>query len=221
MKKGVKALLSGIMAISLAACGSSSSSAATSEATSGSDSASSSAGAASASSTGTVAGFDKAANEIGVVLVVNTNLGDHAICDLSNQGLEEAAAKYGFRTKVVELAGDTTLQLPTFEEYAEDPDYDIIIAGTPNLKEAMQQAAQEYPDQTYDSAAFPAPSRLFLPSSPSPRPLSGKLFLILSRFLFLICPLLTLTGSAFEILSICSVKIFSRFLLICFAGIST
>lgn len=149
MKKGVKALLSGIMAISLAACGSSSSSAATSEATGGSDSTSSSAGAASASATGTVAGFDKAANEIGVVLVVNTNLGDHAICDLSNQGLEEAAAKYGFRTKVVELAGDTTLQLPTFEEYAEDPDYDIIIAGTPNLKEAMQQAAQEYPDQKF------------------------------------------------------------------------
>lgn len=34
--------------------------------------------------------FGKKASDIGVVLVVNTNLGDHAICDLSNEGLQEA-----------------------------------------------------------------------------------------------------------------------------------
>lgn len=93
--------------------------------------------------------FGKKASELGVVLVVNTNLGDHAICDLSNEGLQEAAAKYGFRTKVVELGGDVTLQVPTFTEYAEDPDWDIIITGTPNMKEALQTVAKEYPEQKF------------------------------------------------------------------------
>lgn len=91
----------------------------------------------------------KKASDLGVVLVVNTNLGDHAICDLSNEGLQEAAAKYGFRTKVVELGGDVTLQVPTFTEYAEDPDWDIIITGTPNMKEALQTVAKEYPEQKF------------------------------------------------------------------------
>ena len=93
--------------------------------------------------------FGKKASDLGVVLVVNTNLGDHAICDLSNEGLQEAAAKYGFRTKVVELGGDVTLQVPTFTEYAEDPDWDIIITGTPNMKEALQTVAKEYPEQKF------------------------------------------------------------------------
>lgn len=142
MKKSIKALLAAFLTVSLAACGGTSDT--------GSDtSASSTSAAAESSGSEELADFGKTADEIGVVLVVNTNLGDHAICDLSNEGLMEAAEKYGFHTKVVELGGDVTLQLPTFEEYAEDPDYDIIIAGTPNLKEALQQAAQEYPDQKF------------------------------------------------------------------------
>ncbi len=96
-----------------------------------------------------VSGFDKAPSDMGVVLIVNTNLGDHAICDLSNAGLQQAAEKYGFNAKVVELGGDATLQVPTMQEYAEDPDYDIIICGTPNLRESVQQVAQEYPEQKF------------------------------------------------------------------------
>ena len=93
--------------------------------------------------------FNKPVSEIGVVLILNTNLGDHAICDLSNEGLQEVAAKYGIKTKVVELGGDVTLQVPTMEEYAEDPDFDIIVCGTANLKESTQKVAQEYPDQKF------------------------------------------------------------------------
>lgn len=94
--------------------------------------------------------FNKPVSEIGVVLILNTNLGDHAICDLSNEGLQEVAEKYGLKNvKVVELGGDVTLQVPTMQEYAEDEDYDIIVAGTANLKEAAQQVAQEYPDQKF------------------------------------------------------------------------
>lgn len=97
----------------------------------------------------TVSGFGKAASDMGVVLIVNTNLGDHAICDLSYAGLQEAAEKYGFRYTCVELGGDATLQIPTMQEYAEDPDFDIIVCGTSNLKESAQTVAQEFPEQKF------------------------------------------------------------------------
>ena len=93
--------------------------------------------------------FGKPLDKIGVVLILNTNLGDHAICDLSNEGLQQVKAKYGVNTKVVELGGDSTLQVPTMQEYAEDPDFDIIVCGTSNLKEAAQTVAEEYPDQKF------------------------------------------------------------------------
>ena len=102
-----------------------------------------------AASAETVSGFDKAPEEMGVVLILNTNLGDHAICDLSYAGLMQAAEKYGFTPKCVELGGDATLQIPTMEEYAEDPDFDIIVCGTSNLKESAQTVAQEYPEQKF------------------------------------------------------------------------
>ena len=95
------------------------------------------------------AAFDKANSDIGVVMVINTNLGDKSFCDLSNQGLLEAAEEFGFRTKVIELGGDATKQIPTLIEFAEDPEWDIIVCGTYNIKEAVQEVAQEFPDQKF------------------------------------------------------------------------
>ena len=93
--------------------------------------------------------------DIGVCLVINTNLGDKSICDLSYAGLEEIAIDYGVRTKCIELAGDATKQVPTFIDLAEDPEWDIIIAGTPNLRESLLEVAEDYPEQQfilYDAA---------------------------------------------------------------------
>jgi basic membrane protein A len=93
--------------------------------------------------------FGKAYGDIGVALIINTNLGDKSFCDLSKQGLMEASEKYGFKTKIVELGGDATKQIPTLTEFAEDPAYDIIVCGTPNIKEAVQDVASEFPDQKF------------------------------------------------------------------------
>lgn len=153
MKKIVSLLLVAAMALSLVACGGGDSSSAAGD---------SAAQGSSAASGDVVAGFDKPASEMGVTLVLNTNLGDHAICDLSYQGLTEAAEKYGFTANVVELGGDVTLQVPTLQEYAEDPDCDIIVAGTSNLKESVQQVAQEYPDQKF--ILYDAQDELGLPN---------------------------------------------------------
>lgn len=84
-----------------------------------------------------------------VVLIVNTNLGDKSFCDLSNSGMMKAAEELGMRTKVVELNGDATKQVPTFIEFADSGEWDIIISGTYNIKEAMQEVAADYPDQLF------------------------------------------------------------------------
>ena len=94
-------------------------------------------------------------DDIGVCLVINTNLGDKSICDLSYAGLQQIEADYGVRIKCIELGGDATKQIPTFIDLAEDPDWDIIIAGTPNLRESLLEVAGDYPEQQfilYDAA---------------------------------------------------------------------
>jgi len=143
-KKIVALLLTAVMLLSMAACGQKTTTATATAAASADGTPS-----GETAADGIVEAFGKKAGDIGVVLILNTNLGDHAICDLSNAGLQEAAAMYGFRAKVVELGGDVTLQVPTMQEYAEDPDWDIIVCGTSNLKEAVQQVAQEHPDQKF------------------------------------------------------------------------
>jgi basic membrane protein A len=87
--------------------------------------------------------------DIGVCLVVNTNLGDKSICDLSFAGLKKIEADYGVRVKCIELGSDQTKQIPTFIDLAEDPDWDIIISGTPNMRESLMQVAEEFPEQLF------------------------------------------------------------------------
>ena len=104
---------------------------------------------ASSNAGGEVAGIGKEPSDIGVVMIVNTNLGDKSFCDLSNIGLLRAADEFGFRTKVVELNGDATKQIPTMTEFAESDDWDIIIGGTYNILESMQTVAEEFPDKKF------------------------------------------------------------------------
>lgn len=94
-------------------------------------------------------------DDIGICLVINTNLGDKSICDLSYAGLKQVEANYGVRVKCIELGGDATKQIPTFIDLAEDPDWDIIITGTPNMRESLLEVAGDYPEQSfilYDAA---------------------------------------------------------------------
>ena len=133
MKKLISLFLALAMTVSFAACGGKNT-----DKTDSQDTTTDSAGSGEI-----IEAFGKPANEIGVTLVLNTNLGDHAICDLSNQGLQEAAEQYGFNPTVVELGGDVTLQVPTMQEYAEDPDCDIILnmttSGDLNATEETRQ----------------------------------------------------------------------------------
>lgn len=158
MKKLVSTLLAGAMVLSLAACG-----AKTEPKPSEAPAAESNPPAAnSAEVSGDLTVFGKPASEVGVVLILNTQRGDHAICDLSYEGLMQVVEQYGCKTAVVELQGDATLQVPTMQEYAEDPDFDVIVCGTSNLKEAAQTVAKEFPDQKF--ILYDAQDELALPN---------------------------------------------------------
>lgn len=86
---------------------------------------------------------------LNVVLIVNGAFGDKSFADLVLSAVKRAETELGFTYTAVELANDPTKQLPTLEEFADDPDYDIILTGTYNMKEASQQVAQDYPDKKF------------------------------------------------------------------------
>ena len=85
-KKIIALLLTAVMLLSMAACGQKTATDTTTAAAADGTTSGETAG------EGLVEAFGKKAGDIGVVLILNTNLGDHAICDLSNAGLQEAAA---------------------------------------------------------------------------------------------------------------------------------
>lgn len=91
----------------------------------------------------------KSPKDMGVVLIINTNLGDKSFCDLSNEGLLAVAKEMGCRTKIVELGGDTTKQIPTLIEFAESKDWDIIVCGTYNIRESFQNVAAQFPEKKF------------------------------------------------------------------------
>lgn len=192
MRKAKRAgamILAVVMAFSLAACGGSGEKAETKSGESksvetgvtqdGGTKAAEEAG----SSGEVVKGFDKKISDMNVVLILTSNLGDHAICDLSYEGLQQAGEKYGFNHKVVELGGDTTLQVPTLEEYSEDPEWNIIVSwigdfkDTAKGKELAIAHANQGADVIFSVAGGAGKSTLMKVLFGVEKPEEGKIFL--------------------------------------------
>ena len=86
-----------------------------------------------------------------VAVVINNNLGDKTISDLAWKGAEDAAKDMDMEVKVIELLGDATKQVPTLTELADSEEWDVIVAGLFNLREAVEEVAREYPEQKFIS----------------------------------------------------------------------
>lgn len=84
-----------------------------------------------------------------VAVVFNTNLGDKSFSDLVWNGVTKAKEDFGIEIKALELMGDATKQEPTLVELCESEEWDLIIAGTFNLKEAIEKVAAEFPEQKF------------------------------------------------------------------------
>lgn len=88
-------------------------------------------------------------DKLKIAVVINTNLGDKAFSDLVWNGVTKAAQDMNLEAKAIELMGDATKQEPTLTELCESGEWDLIISGTFNLKEATQNAALEFPEQKF------------------------------------------------------------------------
>ena len=85
-----------------------------------------------------------------IVNLINGNLGDKSFFDSSAYGMELIEEKYGDKVmvKTVEMTYDETKWEPTLLDAA-DEDWDIIIVGTWQMTEMLQDVAAEYPDKKF------------------------------------------------------------------------
>lgn len=103
------------------------------------------------------AGADKAENsnteadakEIGVTLIVNGTIGDKSFNDLAYAGLKKAEEDFGVKGTLVENNYDTTKYEPSIIEFAEDPDCDVIIVNSADVKEIIEKVAPDYPEKNF------------------------------------------------------------------------
>jgi basic membrane protein A and related proteins len=85
-----------------------------------------------------------------VVLLLNGTLGDKSFFDSADNGMKMLKAELGDKIEVrtIEMSYDETKWEPTLLDVSED-DYDIIIVGTWQITEMLQDTAPMYPDKRY------------------------------------------------------------------------
>ena len=86
---------------------------------------------------------------LNVVILINGNLGDKAFYDSAANGGKMIREELGDNVKVVEMSYDETKWMPTLIDFSEDKDTDIIIMGTWQMSEKLQEVAPQYPDKKY------------------------------------------------------------------------
>lgn len=85
-----------------------------------------------------------------VVLLLNGTLGDKSFFDSADNGMKMIKEKYGddVEVKTIEMSYDETKWEPTLLDVSEE-DWDIIIVGTWQMTEMLQDAAVMYPEKKY------------------------------------------------------------------------
>lgn len=83
-----------------------------------------------------------------IAVLINGNLGDKSFFDSANAGMDDVIDTYGYDVRVVEAGTDDTRWQPALLDLA-DGDYDIIIAGTWQMEQNVQEAAALHPDKNF------------------------------------------------------------------------
>ncbi|MBN2552338.1 MAG: BMP family ABC transporter substrate-binding protein [Spirochaetales bacterium] len=93
--------------------------------------------------------------KVRVALYVNGALGDKSFFDSAHRGVEKAAEEFGVVTKTIEGTYEEANWEPDIAQLAEG-DWDIVIAGTWQLVDYLQEIAPKHPEKvfvTYDTSA--------------------------------------------------------------------
>ena len=140
MKKLFALALAMAMTLSLAACGGGSTPPA-------------------ASGSGSGSGSGSAEKVYNVCNLINGNLGDKSFFDSANAGLEKLKADGRITLTTIEMGGtdaDQPTWLSTLYEVSESGEYDLVVCGTYQMPDYLNEVAAKYPDQhylIYDSAS--------------------------------------------------------------------
>ncbi|MCL5074547.1 MAG: BMP family ABC transporter substrate-binding protein [Chloroflexi bacterium] len=83
-----------------------------------------------------------------VLVVINGVLGDKSFFDSAARGIEEAKKDFGIEAKIIEAGTDPSKWEPALIDAA-DSKYDIIICGTWQMKEYLENVAPKHPDKKF------------------------------------------------------------------------
>lgn len=87
-------------------------------------------------------------NDLSILLLINGTLGDKSFFDSAEAGMELIKEKYPeITTKTIEMGTDETKYAAILEENVSSKAYDIIVAGTWQLKDKLQKISEAYPEQ--------------------------------------------------------------------------
>jgi basic membrane protein A len=87
--------------------------------------------------------------KIKVVNLINGVLGDKSFFDSAERGVRQAEAELPLEVKTIEAGIDPARWQPALEDAAANEEYDILIVGTFQMSEYLQQIAPKYPDKKF------------------------------------------------------------------------
>lgn len=88
------------------------------------------------------------AKPLKVALLLNGALGDKSFFDSAGRGVQMAIKELGIQGKIIEASYNPANWRPYLEDIS-DEDYDIIIVGTWQMQEILEEIAPMYPDKKY------------------------------------------------------------------------
>ena len=89
-------------------------------------------------------------NDLSILLLINGTLGDKSFFDSAEAGMELIKEKYPeITTKTIEMGTDETKYAAILEENVSSKAYDIIVAGTWQLKDKLQKISDKYLEQKF------------------------------------------------------------------------
>ncbi|MCS7174890.1 BMP family ABC transporter substrate-binding protein [Pseudothermotoga sp.] len=88
------------------------------------------------------------AKPLKVVLLLNGALGDKSFFDSAGRGIQMAIKELGVQGKIIEAGYNPANWRPYLEDIS-DEDYDIIIVGTWQMQEILEEIAPMHPEKKY------------------------------------------------------------------------
>jgi basic membrane protein A len=84
-----------------------------------------------------------------VVNLINGVLGDKSFFDSANRGMTRAQEEFGIEVKTIEAGIDPARWEPALVDAAANEVYDVLIVGTFQMAEYLQNEAPKYPDKKF------------------------------------------------------------------------